>query len=787
MVYKNYLELIINALPPDIDKKAFLASVPENWIKSKPRLAAATALRKCSEIDWYRYTQMYLQSHGMDPCQHFLESGVFEGNILCRARVTPESPLVSIIIANYNLEMYLEKCLDSALSQTLENIEIILIDDDSVDDSVAIARAYAQKDNRVALIELPSNMSQHMGRKYGIAKARGKYVMFMDADDFLDPQACEIAYNEISRGYDCVDFNIQLIDLANSPSATINKLDKHYNSMPPGEVFGRHKILEEVFVHKRLTPNLWNKIFRADHCKTAFQLMEDGYFPGAQDLYEFIAIASNFKSLKKITDRLYFHGFGLGFSNPYTTAFNPRFYELPGDVVQPIRKFCNSAGISVFMKPIEDLVLGWSVSKWLNLIPNEEYINYLQLMLRQYGVASLIDGLVERLGEKTDALTGNLRKHFEARAVIPRKNGTLAIVWPSWGAPHDMALINELGQRLGAVDMNIKWILPDSAADMADTASQQVVFFSDNKETDKLSRKTRLKSLYAALKSADVGAILYIGDAEREVAAWDLLTFNLFDVPVFLDVRNDFDMCFGKTTPGDIQKNMELTRCADALFCHSRLTETFFRINGAEAYNVGLFPAAASFSQDAVAILAWDGALGATSEIERYLHFLKFLLRIGIRARLNLLADYTDAEAMDNLSRLIFRYNLGDHCTVYNLESDLDAAINASSLLLTFQSYPAMTAIFQKAAAKGLPLFLPVGLRRLMDEHDNIIWYEPEDMEALSNVITANKNAKMAAPSIMDSYVDGLYRHINAYGSRSAWEEVRPPVYESLIQLQNRN
>ena len=100
---------------------------------------------------------------------------------------------VSIIAPMYNVEEYLEKCIDSIVNQTLEEIEIILVDDGSPDNSGKIAEKYAKNDYRIKVIH-KKNGGVSAARNDGLKIATGEYVLFCDADDWLDNKCCEVLY-----------------------------------------------------------------------------------------------------------------------------------------------------------------------------------------------------------------------------------------------------------------------------------------------------------------------------------------------------------------------------------------------------------------------------------------------------------------------------------------------------------------------------------------------------------------------------------------------------------------
>lgn len=107
-------------------------------------------------------------------------------------------PKISIIVPVYNTETYLEQCLTSCVNQTLKDIEIICVNDGSTDNSLNIINAYANKDNRVIIVN-QDNQGLSMARNNGLDIASGEYILFLDADDWLDLNACYLAYNQAHK------------------------------------------------------------------------------------------------------------------------------------------------------------------------------------------------------------------------------------------------------------------------------------------------------------------------------------------------------------------------------------------------------------------------------------------------------------------------------------------------------------------------------------------------------------------------------------------------------------
>ena len=136
-------------------------------------------------------------------------------------------PLVSVTLSAYNVEEFIRESLDCIVNQTLEDIEIICIDDGSTDNTLSILNEYAQKDNRITVITKPKNEGLAVARNESLALAKGKYISFIDGDDLIDldlfKKAYELAEKEKSDmvmwDYAIFYNNEDLVVNKNKPSA----------------------------------------------------------------------------------------------------------------------------------------------------------------------------------------------------------------------------------------------------------------------------------------------------------------------------------------------------------------------------------------------------------------------------------------------------------------------------------------------------------------------------------------------------------------------------------------
>lgn len=107
-------------------------------------------------------------------------------------------PLVSVIVPVYNVEKYIRGCITSILSQTYKDLQVILVDDGTPDDSGKICDEFAQKDDRVLVIH-KENGGLSSARNAGLDAAKGKYIMFIDSDDYIVDNAVEILVEECEK------------------------------------------------------------------------------------------------------------------------------------------------------------------------------------------------------------------------------------------------------------------------------------------------------------------------------------------------------------------------------------------------------------------------------------------------------------------------------------------------------------------------------------------------------------------------------------------------------------
>lgn len=168
---------------------------------------------------------------------------------------------VSIIVPVYNMGDKIEKCVNSLRNQTYENIEIILIDDGSKDNSLKICNNIASSDDRIKVFHT-ENRGSGPARNYGIEKSTGKYLYFPDADDCIEPYAISHLVEKMTdSGCDLIVFGFQAVD----SEGNISKTHQYENRIYPAQELRRdYSQCIGYFDRLSIQGAPWNKFFDGD-------------------------------------------------------------------------------------------------------------------------------------------------------------------------------------------------------------------------------------------------------------------------------------------------------------------------------------------------------------------------------------------------------------------------------------------------------------------------------------------------------------------------------------------
>jgi len=320
---------------------------------------------RCYQEHGLRYTLhriKYKFSRLLKKCSAVVEKKRLADEILV---MDTEKIAVSFILPVYNVEPYLPECLDSILNQTMQNFEIICVDDGSTDNSLKILKDYAARDKRIQVFT-QENKFAGIARNHGMKYATGEYLLFLDSDDFVEPDLMEKVYRKAK---------LDKADVCLFGARKYDNVTKEYTAMPwilrenilPKETpFSAKEQAERVYAFTSPCP--WSKLFRREFAvanKLEFMALKR-----TNDLF-FVEAALS------IADRIsYCTGGYVNYRCNTGTNLQANNQETPTDFYKALvqlKQFLENREIyKLFKKGYENLALSTCIYNWKSLKTEEK-------------------------------------------------------------------------------------------------------------------------------------------------------------------------------------------------------------------------------------------------------------------------------------------------------------------------------------------------------------------------------------------------------------------------------
>lgn len=203
--------------------------------------------------------------------------------------------LISIIVPAYNVEKYLNKCVDSILKQSFTDFELLLVDDGSTDKTPLLCDEYAQSDKRIKCFH-KENGGLSDARNYGIEHISGEYVTFVDGDDYISEKYIGCLFDMISLDSE--------IEIAMVPGQMLRENDSPVSDTNENvEIYSNTEAMKKMMLRQGITHTSWGKLFSA-HLWSAIR------FPVGQNYEDYATTYHIFQRAKKIAysnNRLYYY------------------------------------------------------------------------------------------------------------------------------------------------------------------------------------------------------------------------------------------------------------------------------------------------------------------------------------------------------------------------------------------------------------------------------------------------------------------------------------------------
>ncbi len=303
-------------------------------------------------------------------------------------------PLVSVIIPMYNVERYVGECIQSVLSQTVRDLEVIVVDDASPDGSRAVVQMLAERDERVRIVTNEVNGGLHRARRTGVAAARGSYALFLDADDLFTDETVVAQLLEVmmEEPVDVLRYGLEAVPVEGMRDEAAEGF-MQWSNKPCEKASGR-EVARMVFDECSGYQIAWHvdhRLYRTNMLKHAFAAMSAERLERAEDAYEYFVVSYFARSEHTRCDIMgYRYRMGAGVTNARALTVERFLRE-----VREVRKcyeaaeaFAASTGdgeYQRFAKGLKHKLLETSANDWHERVAPEDKLRASQGFVREVG------------------------------------------------------------------------------------------------------------------------------------------------------------------------------------------------------------------------------------------------------------------------------------------------------------------------------------------------------------------------------------------------------------------
>lgn len=300
---------------------------------------------------------------------------------------------VSVIIPIYNAEKYLEQCLECVRKQTLKEIEIICVNDGSTDASVQILECYRKKDRRFSILNNVHREGKGAGaaRNLGLKNAKGKYILWLDADDWFELDMVQMLYERAEKtNADIVLFDAIRYDVNTGAESPYNSIN--YSVLPENkEIFSGEDIVSGLF---QFSGAVWNKLFLKSYLDDKKLLCQEIYF--TDDVF-LAYIAMLYAKKITVVDKQYVHYRWKQIDSQLTNMFRyiETMYAAPMAIFNELKKS------GMYQNGRDSFYKRWLVHMVMSLRNAYDYEEYAKrydcfrdILLNEFKILDVNDGIL---------------------------------------------------------------------------------------------------------------------------------------------------------------------------------------------------------------------------------------------------------------------------------------------------------------------------------------------------------------------------------------------------------
>ena len=584
MSLSQFVDLVLLALPEDVRPEELQPLAPKAMWRENPYGAMCQALRECPRINWNAYMERNpdVKQAGADPCQHFIRHGLHEGRKLVswhglKKPTIPGAPLLSVILVNRDNAHFLRKCIDSILNQSVSDMELIIVDDGSSDESAAIINAYSAADARIKTLINENNRGLLHARKQGVKEATGSYIMFMNSSDYLAPDAFKIAIKTIVKGYDMVKFGAKAFTFLNLPTDTLAEAEAFYNGGAEREYF-YSEILSSIFTKRTLSPNLWSAIYLREIVVSAFEELPDDSLGGCGDALELIAIGRHIRSMLKIEQKLVYHNC---YPNLDLKTYRHKFLDglySTARTIKAIQTYSEKYSLRINQHELCLDLADEIVKKLLSLPSDKTTSSCFWHLVDTLGYRFISRMLLERHQDKW----GQILEFARPVPVPYGKISHIGIYHPVLGHGGVEVVIQTLSQLLIRENYKITIFTEEKSENDLEFPPEVKITYITPAYNGEATLARRMEGFEKAIAKSGIDVMLHAATWRPHIG-WDLLTLRQHGIPVIIAWHATFAFPLIGHFGLDLHSLEKAFRSADAVTCLSTMDEFYLRRRGINA------------------------------------------------------------------------------------------------------------------------------------------------------------------------------------------------------------
>lgn len=690
-------------------------------------------------------------------------------------------PRISIVIPVHNVDRYITECLDSVLSQSLHDIEVICVDDCSTDGSAGILAERARQDDRLRVISFTQNKSASQARKDGALAATGEYVLFVDADDTIEHGALERLDTEMRRNpVDILHFGATIINEGNLPAARIAQMSE-FLSPHEGTLHAEQIIRGAFFKPRVYNFTLWDKMYSAELCRKAFSRIKDGSFPKAQDKYAYFVLsyfARTYRGVPQVKAYSYHFGRGVTGHNTLTLAGFERYCSmaLVADAVDEfLREERADDRFGAEAESVRQGLLGDCVANWTRHVASEDAARAFDLMVAAWGTPGVVGALAQLNRHQCGVLARRVRgaRSLEASARPVRTVATYYHRFANGGVQRVLSLLIQLWRDLG-YEVVLVTEEPPSDDDYALPEGVRRVTIPKCPNATREAYEDRARALSAVLVENGVDAVVYHAWSSP-LMVWDLLVckmsgarFHIHCHSIFSQPARSANAYFADMPP--------VYSLADGVVTLSDVDRAYwscFNTNVVTVVNPLSFdPTLTPIADLTGKTVLWLGRLSNEKRPQDALRIFAKVLEQEPDARMEMVGSSPDPRYVQRLETLASDLGIEGAVSFQGFHRDVTQFYGRASVLLMTSEYEGFSMVLTESQSSGLPCVMyELPYLTVVQTGRGVVAVEMGDIDRAADAVVdilADRDRRLKLGRDARCNVEDLA----AFDFRGAWREV---------------